>query len=842
MPATDQELLDSFVRQRDTAAFAALLERHGPMVLGVCRRLLRDSHAAEDAFQATFLVLAQKAADVRRPEALGGWLYSVATRLARKLRADSARRDSATAGIAPAAAHADPIALVAAREIHELLDEELGQLPAKYRTPIVLCYLEGQTAAEAARALHWPASSLASRLQRALDLLRQRLARRGAVLSAPLLATALAEQSPAAPAALLQATARTATLLALGRAGGDEQVSATALALAQGLLHTMRVTKIKIAAAVMLILLTMVGLAGVSLQPLLNGQSPVAQNAEPPAAPPAAVKAEEQPPENPADPLEAFREALKADDGKADPRVLEFRKANLMKRAQELRRVGDLRQALALQEWRHNDKVDALAAIDGPIRKGMIERFTRDLRKMLQHGAQPTQIAALTEIAEVGVHIQGVKEKETATQGLVPDVARLVRGPAGPVRDAAARTLGHMNPEPKEAAAAWAEVLKNGDVGGRRGAAAGLAAAPRVVLALAAPKAGTIDMTPADAVHRTVLILPVAGQGLADDDLVVRRNCLEALVPAATLLAELGDVQARDLPTPGRPLSDDEQARVVQYRADVERVSKEVRPLADALNDQVPDMIRALGATDANVCLAASQALEEIAATRQRLLSQAQQVARYAESGKAKVTDDVLVRLPQAIPRLVGLLSHKDVRVRLGAIYVLETMGGDAAPAAESLVKALEDDNSFVRWGAARALGKMAPRGATVAVPALGKCLDDSNNDVRLTAVAALERFGPAAAAAVPQLVRELERSKDFATRLALIRALGATGKEAGPAVAALSTALTDADKQVRVGAARALGKLGPVAQSARNSLLRALSDPEPDVRQAAAEALLAVP
>src|SRR6516162_6086359 len=105
MPATDQELLDNFIRRRDTAAFAALLERHGPMVLGVCRRLLRDAHAAEDAFQATFLVLAQKAGAVRRPEALGGWLYSVATRLARKLRADGARRESASAGISAPAVH-----------------------------------------------------------------------------------------------------------------------------------------------------------------------------------------------------------------------------------------------------------------------------------------------------------------------------------------------------------------------------------------------------------------------------------------------------------------------------------------------------------------------------------------------------------------------------------------------------------------------------------------------------------------------------------------------------------------------------------------------------------------
>jgi HEAT repeat protein len=666
-------------------------------------------------------------------------------------------------------------------------------------------------------------------------------------LSVPLLTAALAEQSPSAPPALLQATTRTATLLALGQTAGDEQGSATALALAQGLLHAMRVTKIKMAAAALLGLVSLAALAGVSLQPLLNGQAPVVQNANPPAAPPAAVKAEEPPPEIPADPLEAFREALKDavdEKGGEDAKVLQFRKANLMKRAQELRRIGDLRQALALKEWRDRDKLEAVAAIDGPIRKGIIERLARDLRKMLQHGEQTTQIAALSEIAEMGVHIRGETEKETATQRLVPDVVRLVRGAAGPVRDSATRTLGQMNPEPKEATAAWAELLKNGDVGGRRAAAAGLAAAPRVLLPLAtrATTQTTIDVTRADALHAAALIVPIAGQGLADEDAVVRRHCLEALLPVATLLGELGEVTARDLPTPGRPFTNDEQARITQYRADVEQVVKEVRPFAEVLNSQVPSAIRSLAAADATVCLAATRALEEIVATRQRLLSQAQLVARYAQAGKAKPPEDVLDKVPQAVPGLVALLAHKDVRVRLGAIYVLETMEGEAAPAADSLVKALDDDNSFVRWGAARALGKMAPRGAAVAVPALGKRIEDANNDVRLTAIAALERFGPAAAAAVPALVRELERGKDLTVQLGLIRALGAVGKEAGPAVAALSTALTNSDKQVRVGAARALGKLGPIAQSARNSLLRALSDPEPDVRQAAADALLAVP
>src|SRR6516164_94852 len=151
---TDTELLQRFTGRHEEAAFAALVERHGPMVLGVCRRVLQDAHDAEDAFQATFLVLVRKAASVRPREKVGNWLYGVAYRTAREARALAARRRGRERQVTdmpePEAPAEDGWA-----ELRPLLDQELSRLPDKYRTPIVLCELEGKTHKEAARQLGW---------------------------------------------------------------------------------------------------------------------------------------------------------------------------------------------------------------------------------------------------------------------------------------------------------------------------------------------------------------------------------------------------------------------------------------------------------------------------------------------------------------------------------------------------------------------------------------------------------------------------------------------------------------------------------------------------------------
>src|SRR5262249_24758934 len=200
---TDRQLIERFVAGRDAlaaeAAFAALVARHGPMVLGVCRQLRGDHQHAEDAFQAAFLVLTRRARSVRDPDLLGNWLYGVALRTARKARARLARtrkgeRDGAAQR--PEAVAADPAdrALIE-RERAEALHAEIDRLPESSRRPVVLCYLEGLSLAEAAARLRCPAGTVHSRLDRAKEKLRRGLLRRGIVLSTTALGAALAPRS-----------------------------------------------------------------------------------------------------------------------------------------------------------------------------------------------------------------------------------------------------------------------------------------------------------------------------------------------------------------------------------------------------------------------------------------------------------------------------------------------------------------------------------------------------------------------------------------------------------------------------------------------------------------------
>jgi RNA polymerase sigma factor (sigma-70 family) len=204
---SDAHLLRRFAEHRDESAFAALVARHGPMVLGVCRRLLGHEHDAEDAFQLTFVALSRKAGCLRRPEALGPWLHGVACRTARKLRGRAARRRACERQAAPpTSAPADDLLW---RDLRPVLDEAVAALPGKYREPVVLCYLGGATVGEAARRLGCPRGTIATRLAWARARLRARLARRGVTLSAAALAAALASAAaracPAVPAALVRA-------------------------------------------------------------------------------------------------------------------------------------------------------------------------------------------------------------------------------------------------------------------------------------------------------------------------------------------------------------------------------------------------------------------------------------------------------------------------------------------------------------------------------------------------------------------------------------------------------------------------------------------------------------
>jgi RNA polymerase sigma factor (sigma-70 family) len=274
---TDGELLERFLTRGEGAesAFEALVARHGPMVYSVCRHILGTSHDAEDAFQATFLLLVRRASAIRSRDSIGSWLYGVARRVSVRARHENTRRrareQSAGAGVAqlvgktPAAAD---------ERIAPLLDE-IARLPERYRTPVLLCELGGQTHAEAARQLNWPIGTVSGRLSRARELLRSRIARRGAVGATGLLTMTFAPVPVSA--ALIESTARSATLLAAGRIT-TAGLPLGAAALARAVFKAASLTRLQVAAGLVLAAGIASGTAG------LASRAPAPPVCDPPGA------------------------------------------------------------------------------------------------------------------------------------------------------------------------------------------------------------------------------------------------------------------------------------------------------------------------------------------------------------------------------------------------------------------------------------------------------------------------------------------------------------------------------------------------------------------------------
>jgi RNA polymerase sigma factor (sigma-70 family) len=248
---TDQDLLGRFAAHQEEAVFEALMQRHGPMVLGVCQRVLSHAQDAEDVFQATFLVLARKAKSIRKQASLGSWLYGVAFRLALKLKASAARRRARERRVAEMMA-GETTTTSSWSDLRPILDEELSRLPEKYRAPLILCYLEGKTNVEAGRMLGWPAGSMSKRLARGRELLRSRLAKRGLALTSPVLATLVAEHARASvPAALWQISLKAAVMAAAGQALTGV-VSTQVGTLVHGVMKTMFMTKLNVGIGMLL--------------------------------------------------------------------------------------------------------------------------------------------------------------------------------------------------------------------------------------------------------------------------------------------------------------------------------------------------------------------------------------------------------------------------------------------------------------------------------------------------------------------------------------------------------------------------------------------------------------
>ena len=265
MGVDDGTLLVRYASGGDAGAFEALVRRHGPLVLGVCRRVLRHEEDAEDAFQAVFVVLARKAGGLDGSR-LSGWLYGVALRLSLDLRSSRrAREERERKAVRVRTERSDS-------EVLSAIDEELQRLPDRYRTPFILCTLEGKTNDDAARALGCPRGTISTRLGKAREMLRHRLEARGvAVTGAVLALIAGTAAAPTVPAALAQA--------ALAAAGKSAVLSAQVGMLASGGMKAMTAAKVKIAAVWLTVVLTGSSLGAVALRELGEPQATKAKPA-----------------------------------------------------------------------------------------------------------------------------------------------------------------------------------------------------------------------------------------------------------------------------------------------------------------------------------------------------------------------------------------------------------------------------------------------------------------------------------------------------------------------------------------------------------------------------------
>ena len=402
---TDGQLLGYFLDQRDEAAFAALVRRHGPMVLSVCRRIAGNVHDADDAFQATFLVLVRKAASVQPREFVANWLYGVACNTARKARALATRRQArekqVTAMPEPETRERPLVDL----DLQILLDQELSRLPDKYRAPLVLCDLEGKSRKEAARQLGWLDGTLSGRLARARQLLAKRLTRRGFAVSAGMLAVVLAQlAAPASvPAALLMSTFKAASVFTVAQTAG--MVSTPALTLAEGVLKSMLFAKLKaVGIAFMLVAVVGVGL-GFSSGSRLSGQdkqpAEVAQkdkavpsrDKEAPQKDRRDGKAEDRPDDGKlkAEQLaEQLAAALRNKESEIRNLTLEseFKAAVIQRQSQQLeakeaeiqklkKEIAELKKALAVEAW---SRVDAASSVEALNREIVAAQADKDLK------------------------------------------------------------------------------------------------------------------------------------------------------------------------------------------------------------------------------------------------------------------------------------------------------------------------------------------------------------------------------------------------------------------------------------------------------------------------------
>jgi HEAT repeat protein len=490
--------------------------------------------------------------------------------------------------------------------------------------------------------------------------------------------------------------------------------------------------------------------------------------------------------------------------------------------AQAVHGLSQLRQAAVLQEW--PVRYEGMQADQRIVRlhDNLIQRLIQETRTILKTGPEEKKLAALTMTSQTALQVGTVGSPSGMGRTLEPDVIGLMKPEqAARVRESAARTLGEMFPDPERAAGAFGKLLDSELVGDRRAAMAGL---DNLVRPQAQPRTGQdpMEINQVTIMHTGTAVLPLVDRGLADADPVVRRNACEAIRHMAQAVLVY-------IPRTGS------YQDTVAEREKPRKAWIGFLPLLEVMKGRVRALSRNLNDLDVEVCLAKNAALEEVANVRLELID----VLGLGPTAPA-AQDPLRDSLRAAAPAAAKLLDHADVRVRLAALYALESLATEAVPAIDGLFAASKDKNSFVRWGVARVLGKIAPAEGIKAVPALAALAEDENGDVRFSAVDSLRRYGPAAAPAVPALARMTKHTNQDLRRLA-IQALRAIGPKAEPAIPELILALGDKDGEVRSAAAGTLGAVGVSTPAAVEALVKALDDSAPGVRVAASDALLSL-
>jgi HEAT repeat protein len=526
----------------------------------------------------------------------------------------------------------------------------------------------------------------------------------------------------------------------------------------------------------------------------------------------------------------------------------------LAEASEKLTTTTDLRLALALPEWEDTRTyAPQLRAVDQEARANIGKRLADLVKGVVESGDSQNQMALADLIGEIGTGIRGLPldDKSGYARTLAPSLMVLMQKDDPRVRQAAARALPKIFPDPAPSAAALAQMLQSRDVNDRRAASEALTDMVRTFLQVWKKNRAQsgVEATDEDLIHCADKVVPVTAQCLTDSDPVVRRNGLNAIVQSVTALNDLipgtsygGKLAQMRMPPSGRRWAPDEKRTVMEALDLVNTKEALFTPLLTALKNESGLVAKSLTDSDVQSRVLSRQALELMGMARGRLLA-ARDVIPYETEDELKPKRDDLLK--EAIePGLLELAKHvrdSRIEVRRATLDFLETMDDAAAPAIPALLMALQDQDRFIRWQAVRTLGKVGRIQTDKTVPAIAKLVNPKEDpDVREAAATTLRSYGSAAEAALPQLIRMLNVGEAEVQESVIKAITGIGGPKVKAAMPALIISLDSRSPNVRRLAAEALGRMGSQARDALPALnAHARMEEDNTVRMAISEAIL---